>query len=1141
MILLPVIAAAAVTAAEPGISFDAQIRPLLSDRCFKCHGPDHESRKANLRFDQQDSASAMRDEGAAIVPGDPEASLLVSRIFDADADFRMPPVDSGKSLSSEERELLREWIAQGAQWEAHWAFEPPKAIQPPLPGHPVDAFVNTRLSEIDCEIGSEADKATLLRRVTLDLTGLPPTASELDAFLSDASDGAWERVIDRLMDAPGYGEHMARDWLDAARYADTHGLHLDNERVMWKYRDWVVGAFASHMPYDQFIAEQLAGDLLPDATLAQQVASGFNRCHVTTSEGGSILEEVRIRYAMDRTDTVATVFLGLTATCAACHDHKFDPITQRDYYQLLAFFNNTADEPLDGNIKAPPPVIKVPDTQQASLLAELETVIAALEERYEHPPEEVAADAAAAVTDRSTELAAHWQVIEPTASVTESGGTFDVLDDESLLLAGSGPATDVYTFDIDLPDGTQALRLDALRHEQLPAGGPGRATNANFVLTEAALQVLEGGEWMDVPIAVAEASFSQENFPVREVADGDRTNDNGWAHNGPDAPAARTLVLRLAEPMDGGSARLVLEFLSQYSGHSFGRVALFSSSHGAEGVAIADDWESSGYLVAESADAAWEQELPGDVTWTLRPEVVDGAVHAFKEGLGSIFLRRGVLIAEGGLHRIDIGTDDGVRIWIDGDLVHEHRVARTVTRGEDTIDVDLVAGDHEILVQVVNLGGASGIAFDFARTSRGGLSTALSLIAARGEEHRSELASQRLRREVTLKVWPEAKQIVADTEEQKKALAALQAEIPTTLVSVERSMPQETRVLRRGQYDQPTDVIVGREVPTWLPPMPDDAPIDRLGFAQWLTRDDHPLTARVFMNRLWQHHFGVGLVITAEDFGSQGARPSHPDLLDWLAVKFIESGWDIQAMQRLMLTSDAYRQSAVVDPELARLDPENALLGRAPRFRLDAEVIRDQALAVSGLLVPRVGGPPVKPYQPPNLWEPVAYTSSNTRTYVESEGDGLWRRSIYTFWKRTSPPAAMAILDAPTRESCIVRRERTNTPMAALLVMNDDQFVEAARGLAQRALLEGGSDDATRLTWAFRVVTARAPTARELARLRDYLVQQQAHFSDSPEDAAALLSVGASMRDGSLAVADHAAWTMVANLLLNLDEVLNRG
>jgi hypothetical protein len=770
------------------VDFDREIRPILSNNCFACHGPDEKQRKAKLRLDIRDGAfNELRAGGHAVVAGDPVKSELLRRVLSDDPTERMPPPKSNKRLTREQVDLLRRWIEQGAKWSEHWAFVPPK--RPPLPQvqrrgwtrNPIDFFTLARLEKEGLTLSPEADRVRLIRRVTFDLTGLPPTPAEVEAFLADGSPDAYEKVVDRLLNSPAYGERMAMEWLDAARYADTHGYHIDSGRDMTRWREWVIDAFNHNLPFDRFTVEQLAGDLLSGATLEQKVASGFNRNHMINFEGGAIPEEYHTAYVVDRVNTTATVWLGLTMNCAQCHDHKYDPISQKEFYQLYAFFNNLPEKGLDGADGNAAPKIKAPTREQQRQLAELEQALKRLDEQ----------------------LAARMARVSP-------------------------------------------VELKGLLEQ-------------------------------------------------------------------------RTTIL--------------------------------------------------------------------------------------------------------------------------------------------------------------------------------------------------------------------------------KERSVLEKAIPTAMVMEEMPRPRDTFLLLRGEYDKKGEKVTAG-VPAVFPPLPQGQPVNRLALARWLVDPGHPLTARVTVNRYWQMLFGTGLVKTTEDFGSQGERPSHPELLDWLATEFVGNGWDIKNLIRLMVTSATYRQSSVLTPALKAKDPDNRLLGRASRLRLQSEFIRDQALAVSGLLNREVGGSSVFPYQPEGLWQELASRGDGKRWsaqyYVQSHGQDLYRRTMYTFWKRACPPPTLMTFDSPDRETCSVRRQRTNTPLQALVLMNDPTYVEAARKLAERMMREAKAPE-ERIAFAFRLATARQPTKTELAVLRGIYEDELQTYRGNRQAALRLLAVGESARDERLAIEELAAWTVVASTILNLDETITRG
>jgi hypothetical protein len=1014
MVCLLGAAALAVRAADR-VDFNRDVRPILSDNCFTCHGPDEKTLKARLRLDVRDSALAPARSGErAIVPGNPDASELVKRLVTTDEDDHMPPAETGKKVTPAQLETLRRWITEGAEYRQHWSLVPP--VRPPVPeirnqkseiGNPMDAFIFARLEKEGLQPSPEADRATLIRRATLDLTGLPPSLEEVDAFLNDDSPKAYEKLVDRLLDSPRYGERMAMDWLDAARFADTHGYHLDSGRDMTAWRDWVIQAFNENKPFDQFTVEQLAGDLLPDATRDQKVASGFNRNHMINYEGGAIAEEYHYAYLVDRVNTTTTVWLGLTVACAQCHDHKYDPISERDYYRFLAFFNQVPENGLDGNRGNAAPLLKLSTPAQDAELARLKDEITTLDRRLRDP--DAAWDAAQQTWEAAVSTAqAAWSAPDVIAATSEGGARLVVREDGVIAAEGGNPAKDSHILRLRPRSGKlTGIRLEALPDNALKAKGPGRSDNGNFLLSRVALRVGDGPE---LPLAHASASHSQKEFPVGGVLDSDP--ETGWAIL-PAAGQTHAAVIELAQPLDlpaGTEVTLRLEFQSQFAQHAIGRLR----------VATTD---------APAGPA-------------LRP---------------------------------------------------------------------LPAAVRELLA-----------------------------VAA---DQRSDEQRDQLRRHFREEVLDEGRALAAQRNTLRQQRDALDAAIPTTMVMAELEKPRETLMRVRGEYDKLGEKVTAG-VPAALPPLPADAPANRLALARWLVAPDHPLTARVTVNRLWQLHFGTGLVKTTEDFGSQGEWPSHPGLLDWLAREFIESGWDMKHLHRLMLTSAAYRQSSRVTPELHARDPENRLLARGPRFRLQAEFIRDQALAISGLLNGDIGGKSVSPYQPPGLWEELSMREDSknfsAQFFVQSTGRDLYRRSMYTFIKRSSPPPQMSTFDAPDRETCSVRRPRTNTPLQALILLNDPTYIEASRKLAER-LLHRRKTDADRLAYAFRLATARLPRSAEAAALAEVLEAQRRHFAADRAAALRLLANGESPRDESLDPAELAAWTMVASTILNLDETVTKG
>lgn len=1017
--------------AGDSIGFNDDIRPILSEYCFACHGPDAAGRKADLRLDQRDSAV----DAGAVVPGQPDASELIARILSDDPDTVMPPPATGKKLKPEEKQILRKWIEEGAEWQAHWAFIKP--VRPSLPKfedevlwvrNPIDLFVLRKLRENGLKPNGRAALYPLLRRASLDLTGLPPSDDMLEAIVRDRSVDLYPQLVDQLLKSRHAGEHRARFWLDAARYGDTHGMHVDNYREMWPYRDWVVNAFNANKPFDEFVIEQIAGDMLPGATLQQRIATGFNRCNITTSEGGAIPAELEVRYMVDRVETAATVFLGLTAGCAVCHDHKYDPLSQREFYQLGAFFNNSTAQVMDGNQKDTPPVIVLPGEEHQDEWDAVNLRRNALRQE---------------LSDPQFELAAVWW------SSREKKMEHPVSDDQLLL---SLPLTEESIDDLRLSDSTRQA-------EQHPAGKRGLrfAEQSEFQTTLDSLRT-------DQPLTI---SF--------------------WLRT-PDKLLSTTIFNHTTQTADKKTAGWKI------TGNTQG--GLTFELHDGKGNKV------HGRLPGEEAliPRAWQH-----VCVRYSGGLSNSSITIFVNGRRGILRNSTEFLAEaaqlpaaplkiasslptGGLSDIRI-----FRRWMsDGEvqLLSSEFALKSLLSSESKWN-DLT-GEQQKLAAAFHA-------------------------AAVDEAHRSGLRE------------------LAEIEKRRDYIYSRST---TTLVMAERPTKPRAWVLQRGEYDQRQEEV-SPGVPAALPPLPEGTDPDRLALARWLVHPDHPLTARVMVNRLWQSFFGTGLVRTAEDFGVMGERPSHPELLDWLAVEFVESGWDVRHILRLIATSATYQQHAGAKPEAFRLDPDNRLLARGPRVRLDAEVLRDQVLDVSGLLVRKMGGPTVKPYQPAGLWKVVAITGSNTRIFQKDSGDALYRRSLYTFWKRTAPPPSMAAFNAPTREQCTVRRERTNTPIQALVLMNDPQYVEAARHLAEHALRHA-AQGRTRAIWMFQRALRYPGTEADVQDMLTLAETVVTGFRQNPEQATKLIQTGDSQPDETLDAVELAAWTVVANTLMNRDDFINK-
>jgi mono/diheme cytochrome c family protein len=1020
--------------ADDAVRFNRDIRPILSDNCFQCHGPDAAKRKAELRLDLESGAKG-KDGAGPIVPGKPDESELWRRITSDDPEVRMPPALSGKKLTSAQIETIGRWIAGGANWEKHWSFIP--VVRPEVPRvtraawvrNPIDAFIAARLEAAGLEPSAETDKTTLLRRVTLDLTGLPPTPAEVDAFLADSSAGAYERVVDRLLDSPRYGERMAAPWLDAARYADTSGYQDDGPRYMWRWRDWVIEAFNRNLPFDRFSIEQIAGDLLPGATLDQRIATGFNRNHRSNAEGGIIPEEYAVEYVVDRVDTTATVWLGLTMGCARCHDHKFDPVTQKEFYRVFAFFNNLPEKGRVQKVGNSPPLVKAPTHDQREKLR-------AIEARQ--------TDALAAFAALGGELAAG----ELTWAAAQT-------PKEPILWAPPEALASHFPLDGAVNDAVEGKQRETKGAVTFDAGMIGSAA------------ALDGASHIEAGDVGKFGYFDKFTF-------------SAWIN--PRA-ASGTVLARMAQQPDADGYSVVL-------------------ADGKLQVNLVKRWLDDALRVETDEPVATDRWQHVAVTYDGTRAA--GSVRIFVDGqerklktlldeMNQSFSNAEPLrIGGGGNDAKFKGLIDDVRVYA-RDLPADE-IALLAT--SDPIDRILAIAPKD-------------------RAPR----QAAKLSAYYLEEH----APQHIRAARTR------------IREVRKETFKFEEDFPTVMVMQEMPVRRETFVLARGQYDKPGEKVEPG-VPASLHPLPADGPADRLAFARWLVDPANPLTARVAVNRFWQMYFGVGLVKTADDFGAQGDAPSHPDLLDWLAAEFIDGGWDIKQLQKLIVTSAAYRQSSKVTPQHLERDPENRLLARSPRLRLPAEVIRDQALAVSGLLVEQLGGASVKPYQPPGLWKEL----TGGGDFEQDHGEGLYRRSLYTFWRRTIAPPSMMTFDASAREACSVRETRTNTPLQALALLNEVTFVEAARVLAARVMREAGTSPDERIVRAFRLVTSRTPSDDELAILGGSLLRHLRKFRREPEAAAKLLTVGEAPLDKQLDPAELAAYTAVANVILNLDEVVTK-
>ncbi|MFM7058255.1 MAG: PSD1 and planctomycete cytochrome C domain-containing protein [Planctomycetota bacterium] len=995
-----------LSAGESPLDFNRDVRPILGDHCLHCHGPDAAQRQGDLRLDERTAAFTV------LKAGDPAGSELYRRITSADPQVHMPPPDSGRTLSAAQQDTIRRWIAEGAVWGDHWSWKPLQRPQVPVPGtafphapvrNPIDAFLQARLHQSGLAPSPEASRATLIRRLSLELTGLPPTPAETLAFEQDNRPDALEGLVDRLLSSPHYGERMAWDWLDAARYADSNGYQGDTERTMWPWRDWVVESFNGNLPWDQFTIRQLAGDLLPDAGDSERLATAFCRNHMINGEGGRIAEENRVDYVMDMAETTGTLWLGLTFNCCRCHDHKFDALSQQDYYSLFAFFNQTPVTG-DGRSGQTPPVLAMPTSaqraEQQRLQAEISRITGLRTQREsvlnaEQPDQE---------SSRLQQLTAgiRWQRLAA-EQLEADHQTLRQLEDLSIFASGPNPANDAYRLTLrTAPGHITALRLDALRHPSHTQQGLARSDSGNFVLTDLRVLHVRGSQQLPVPIVSAEATFEQGDLKVSNAFDSDRLS--GWAvYEGRPIDRDHAAVFRFTKPIElqtGDRLKIELRHDSVHVSHQLGLFALSVTS-----------------------------EMQPSLSHTI-PEQLLQALRTPRE-------KR---------------TPD------------QQAAIRNDRLSNDTEHVEL---------------------------------------------------SRQLR-------------------EFEETLKRQQSTVPLVMVMSDQSARRETFLLNRGLYTSPGRAV-SAAVPASLPPLPPAATGTRLDLAHWLVSSQNPLTARVVVNRFWQQIFGTGLVKTANDFGVQGELPVHPELLDWLAVDFRDSGWDVKRLVKLMVTSHAYRQSSTVRAEQLEQDPENRLLARSPRYRWPAWMLRDQALAASGLITRTLGGPPVNVYQPPGIWEEATF---GRKTYSRDSGAALYRRSLYVFWRRIIGPTMF--FDNAARQTCSVSVFRTNSPLHALATFNDITWAEAARVMAQQVLTEPAADDRERLRQVSLRILARDLNDNEAGILLAGLARARQQFSADAPAAEALAASGESPRVADLPVAEHAAWTALSLAMLNLDEALSK-
>jgi mono/diheme cytochrome c family protein len=967
------------------IDFNRDIRPLLADNCYQCHGPDAAKRKAGLRLDQRAGATATLESGhSAVVPGKPEASRLLELVATADAEDRMPPAKTGKRLTAEQVSLLTRWVQEGAEWKPHWAYITPEKPQVPEAGNSswprteIDRFLVARMEKEGLQPSAPADPRTLVRRVTMDLTGLPPTIDEVDSFLADSSDAGYERLVDRLLASQAYGERMAVPWLDLARFADSDGYHADAPRSMWQYRDWVIGSFNRNQRFDQFIVEQLAGDLLPNPSLEQRIATAFNRNGMSSTEGGADPDEYMNKYVTDRVNTFGTVFLGSSIQCAECHSHKYDPFTQREYYQLYDYFNRIPERGLDSD--PAPPFVKVPTDGKDELLAKARLEVRVL------------------------------------ASVLE----------EKLSMKNDTWERDQALWEKGLIEG---------------------------------LTLTEGYQWGE------------------------------WQRVGPFVEA------------DGKTA--------------------YGKEYGPE---------KSVDLGMKFAD--------GKLSWGNPPGWKDGVIQSLSGDVGATYLYRTVQSESAKTITLYLGSDDALRVWHNGKEVHAKDTSRGVAPNQDEVKIDLVSGPNQLVFKVVNYGGAAGFYFSTVKEAGDEKRRKLQEIARLAPADRKPEQATELRRSYRETSIPEIRKLTADLAAARKTEGDIDRSIPTIRVMEDMGEGRPSHIRVRGDYRSKGEQVTADVPKSCLPPARESGTTNRLDLAQWLIDPSHPLTARVAVNRFWGLFFPHPIVKTANEFGTNGELPSHPELLDWLAREFIDNGWNTKALVRQIVLSAAYRQTSKVSAEHYGRDPQNRFLARGPRFRLSAEMVRDNALAISGLLVRKVGGPSVRPYQPAGLWEEKMFAGNK---YDVGKGDELYRRSLYTLWKRTVPNPTLQTFDAPDRAICTVMRPNTCTPLQAFVTLNDVTYVEAARVFAQRILKESPKRDVvSRIEFAMLAALARPATTREMKVLSDVLSDVMSTYSENPKAADSLTRLGESRRSSSADLVELAAWTGVANLILNLDETVTR-
>ena len=1140
------------------ISFNREIRPILSNHCYACHGPDERQRKAGLRLDIREVALGELDSGATpIVPGDPEASALVQRVTAGDPEDRMPPLSHDKPLSKEQIDTLRQWVEQGAPWEGHWAYLTPKRPELPVvehpdwPRNPIDHFILAEQEKRGLEPSPEASRERLARRASLDLTGLPPTIEEIETFLADDSEQSYEALVDRLLDSRHYGERQAMFWLDLSRYGETQGFHHDRHRDMWHWRDWVIDAYNGNKPFDQFTIEQLAGDLLPEPTRDQLIATGFHRNEMTTSEGGALPEEYLVKYVVGRVDTTARVWLGSSLACAECHDHKYDPVTQEEYYRFFALFNNVPEDGLDRGIN-PRPRLSLETEEQAGRRQTLQQELTALEKAHaslrESPNPEYEKREREWIDGLHSELVDRWTPLRPLRAESEEGTELAFEEDATVVASGPLPDRETYTLEFHAEGGS----VTGILLETLPdprSGLLGRGEEGDFVLTGFEAEVRPGGGadppsapriagWRSIgPFGSGLEGEERLGTVFAPEADSDAAAFFGeerrrWSEP-TDDPAGMVLqepgVYYLAVRLETGdrtegTLRLHTDrpLLARLGNETFapaeqGAVDL-RLQKGENRLLLKLDWETGGSLRPE-----WVAKPPRPVKFKAAVATHErdghGAGGAIDGQTGTGWSGRRGKDRDGRPESLWFQPETPFE-FEDGTVIRIRLAFLSPVPGSSLARFRLSTTDSSRMQEWVSLPGT------VRSEILGSGSGTIDPVPAAIRNHYRESFVKEIR------------QLRALADAKRKEHNDLRNSIPHVMVMAEAEKRRDTHILIRGEYDNP-----GRKVEPGVPAalfsegrMEGN---DRLALARWLVHPDHPLTSRVIVNHYWQQFFGTGIVESSEDFGSQGSWPTHPDLLDWLAREFVESGWDIKHMHRLILTSATYRQDSRLAPDHPEVDPRNLLLTRFPRLRLEAEAIRDMAMAASGLLDRTIGGESIYPWQPPGLWEQLAF--QGTRKWMQSEGSRNYRRGLYVYWRRSVPYPSFVTFDAPSRETCTIRRARTNTPLQALVLMNDPVYVEAARALGLRILREGGESLEDRIRHGWRLVLGRMPVEAELREMEQAWQDEFEHFRQHRSEANQLIHVGASEPPVEVDICRLAAWTVIGNILLNLDETITKG